>query len=218
MANVKVAPSILSADFSNLGEVVNSLKDAGADLVHCDIMDGVFVPNITFGPKMVKDIRKYTKLNLDVHLMIIDPTLYIDTFIEAGADMLSIHVESKGNTIENLKKIKERKCKAGIVYNPDTSLDGIEKYFDHIDFVLLMSVNPGFSGQGYIEKVTDKVKKLKQIIIKSGKKIEIEIDGGINEKTYKDAILAGVDIVIAGNYLFSGDMKEKIQKIKSFNQ
>ncbi|MCL1901728.1 MAG: ribulose-phosphate 3-epimerase, partial [Firmicutes bacterium] len=193
-------------------------KDAGADLVHCDIMDGVFVPNITFGPKMVKDIRKYTKLNLDVHLMIIDPTLYIDTFIEAGADMLSIHVESKGNTIENLKKIKERKCKAGIVYNPDTSLDGIEKYFDHIDFVLLMSVNPGFSGQGYIEKVTDKVKKLKQIIIKSGKKIEIEIDGGINEKTYKDAILAGVDIVIAGNYLFSGDMKEKIQKIKSFNQ
>jgi len=214
MANAKIAPSILSADFANLGEAVSSLKDAGADLVHCDVMDGVFVPNITFGPKMVKDIRKFTKLILDVHLMIIDPTMYIVPFIEAGADMLSIHVESSGDTIENLKKIRAKKCKAGIVYNPETPLSGIEKYFDYIDFVLLMSVNPGFGGQSYIESVTDKIRKLKEIIIKSGKKIEIEIDGGINEKTYKKAISAGVDILIAGNYLFSGDMKNKITAMR----
>lgn len=218
MANVKIAPSILSADFANLGKVVSSLKNDGADMIHCDVMDGVFVPNITFGPKMINDIKKYTKLELDVHLMIIDPTFYIDPFIDAGAGMLSIHVESKGNTLENLKRIRARKCKAGIVYNPETPLDGIEKYLKDIDFVLLMSVNPGFGGQNYIENVTDKVKKLKQIIAKHGKKIEIEIDGGINEKTYKGAISAGVDIIVAGNYLFTGSMCGKIKKMKSFNQ
>jgi len=216
MANVKIAPSILAADFANLGQVVSSLKGAGADLIHCDVMDGVFVPNITFGPKMIKDIHKHTELMLDVHLMIINPTSYIDIFIDAGAKMLSIHVESKGNTLENLKRIKKRGCKAGIVYNPKTPIDGIEKFLDHIDFVLLMSVNPGFGGQSYIDSVTDKVKQVKQLIVKSGKKIDIEIDGGINEKTYKEAISAGADIIITGNYLFSGDMSNKIKAMKGY--
>ena len=216
-ANIKIAPSILSADFSRMGEEVQSLEQCGADIVHCDVMDGVFVPNITFGIKMVADIRKRTSLPLDCHLMIVEPEKYVRKFAEAGADFITVHYEAcREKTPEVLSLIKECGVKCGLAINPDANVNDILPFVNACDMVLVMSVFPGFGGQKFIESVLENVKTIKNHIEKLGKDILIEIDGGINLSTYKKAIAAGVDVLVAGNAVFSAaDRAETIRLLKT---
>lgn len=215
-AKIKIAPSILSADFSKLGDEIKNLEKAGADMIHCDIMDGVFVPNITFGQKVIKDINKITSLMLDVHLMIMDPFKYVESFIDAGAGMITFHVESESDIINTLKLIKRHKCKCGIVYNPMTEITGIEKYLEYIDIVLLMSVNPGFAGQNFIPSVLKKVDVIRNIIENSKLNIDLEIDGGVNEDNIVKIKEAGANVIVAASYLFnSKNMKKAINTLRT---
>lgn len=200
---IKIAPSILSADFSRMGEEVKSLEAQGADLVHCDVMDGVFVNNITFGIKMVEDIRKHTSLPLDCHLMIVHPEKYAERFVRAGADIVTIHYEAcKENLKETLSLIKNAGAKCGVVINPDTPVSAIEDVILLCDTVLVMSVFPGFGGQAFISDVLEKVKRIREIIDESGKDIDLEIDGGINAETVKLAKSAGANVIVAGSAIF----------------
>jgi len=208
---VKIAPSILSADFSRLGEEIKKVEKH-VDMLHVDVMDGHFVPNITFGPPMVASIRKITKLPLDVHLMISEPEKYIDAFAEAGADMISVHVETVKNLKSAIRQIKNLGVKAAAVLNPETSLDTLEN-IEELDMVLLMTVSPGFGGQKFIESVLPKIRGLRELIDKKGLKTEIEIDGGINRDTAKLAVSAGADILVAGSYIY--DSKDHISAIKA---
>ena len=212
-SNIKIAPSILSADFSKMGEEVKMLEKSGADLIHCDVMDGVFVKNISFGPKMVKDIRKYTVLPLDCHLMIVNPEKYVGVFADSGADIITVHYETCGdNLINTLKLIKSYNVKCGAVINPDTSADKLEEALEYCDMVLLMSVFPGFGGQKFIDSVYDKLSILKEMIKKTGKKIDLEVDGGINLETAATAIEKGANVLVAGNTVFSScDIKQTMQ-------
>lgn len=215
-AKIKIAPSILSADFSKLGDEIKNLEKAGADMIHCDIMDGVFVPNITFGQKVIKDINKITSLMLDVHLMIMDPFKYVESFIDAGAGMITFHVESESDIINTLKLIKRHKCKCGIVYNPMTEITGIEKYLEYVDIVLLMSVNPGFAGQNFIPSVLKKVDVIRNIIENSKLNIDLEIDGGVNEDNIVKIKEAGANVIVAASYLFnSKNMKKAINTLRT---
>ena len=219
MVKIKVAPSILSADFSKLGAEVKMLEQAGADFIHCDIMDGVFVNNITFGPKMIEDIKAHTNLMLDAHLMIVDPEKYAEKFIDAGAGMVTIHAEADCNIMHTLDIIKKRGCKAGIVYNPMTEITevtAIERYLEHIDTVLLMTVNPGFAGQQFIYSVLKKIDVVHNIIEKSGKQIDLEVDGGINEETVLRVKEAGANVIVVGSYLFnSKNIKKTIDYVRN---
>lgn len=211
----QVAPSILSSDFAKLGEEVSNICKYDIDLIHCDVMDGVFVPNITFGIKAIKDIKKYSTKPLDVHLMIIDPSKYIKDFAEAGADYISIHTEAKCDVLKTLKDIRKLKCKAGLVINPETSLDEALDYLPVCDLVLVMSVHPGFGGQSFIEETLEKVRELKRIKNENGYKYLIEIDGGINEETAPKALKAGAEIIVAGNAIFNSKNKEEtIKKLR----
>jgi ribulose-phosphate 3-epimerase len=210
---VKVAPSILSADFRRLGNEIKKVESAGADLIHIDIMDGHFVPNITIGPVVVKYIRRATKLPLDVHLMIEHPEKYIDDFIQAGSDMITVHIETTSKRgIRNLKtKLAKANLKLGISLNPDTPLSKIEGLLDLADFVLVMSVFPGFSGQKFIPSVLPKIKKLRSIF--GG---DISVDGGINHKTAAALIKAGANILAAGSYIFGAkNAKLAIERIRN---
>ena len=187
---IKVSPSILSADFTDIRSAVRMMEKAGADYIHCDVMDGMFVPNITFGQPMVKAINKITDMILDVHLMIVKPERYIDEFIDAGADILTVHAESTEHLCRALQAIKARGAKAGVSLNPHTPLEVLDYVYDYVDMVLLMSVNPGFGGQKLIPSALDKARNLKEIIVKKGLDIDIEMDGGIyveNAKTVTDA-------------------------------
>ena len=218
MSSIKISPSILSADFSKLGLEVSSLEKAGADLIHIDVMDGHFVPNITIGPDIIKSLRKFSKLPFDVHLMINPVDKYIKNFSDAGADIITLHPEATPNLATSIQKIKSLGKKAGVSLNPNTGTDKIEKLLSEIDIVLIMSVHPGFAGQKFIEHTLKKVKYLKTKIKEKNLKTEIEIDGGINFETAKLAIDAGVDILVSGTTIFKsnkGDLEKNIKLLKS---
>jgi len=212
---IKIAPSILSADFSILGEEVKNLDMAGADYIHIDVMDGHFVPNITFGPVVIKKIRKYTKLPFDVHLMISPVEKYIKNFADAGSDIITIHPEATDNIERCVRTIKSLGKKAGASLNPKTSISSIEKVIDTLDLILVMSVYPGFAGQSFMPEILSKVKELRKIINAKGLKTDLEIDGGINFETGALAIKAGADVLVSGTTIFSGkSLKDNIQKLR----
>jgi ribulose-phosphate 3-epimerase len=212
---VKIAPSILSADFAKLGAEVLDVEQGGADLIHVDVMDGHFVPNITIGPLIVEAIRPVTKLPLDVHLMIEDPDQYIEAFAKAGADYITVHVEATRHLHRTLHLIKSFGVKAGVVLNPATPVETIQHIIADIDMVLLMSVNPGFGGQKFIPEVLPKIKKVKELAAEKGAAIEIEIDGGVNPETAKLCIEAGATVLVAGSAVYNQeDRKKAIELIR----
>lgn len=200
---IKIAPSILSADFSKLAEEIKDVEQAGADYIHVDVMDGHFVPNITFGQLIVEAIRPVTKLPLDVHLMIQHPDQYIETFAKAGADYITVHVEACPHLHRTIHLIKSFGVKAGVVLNPSTPVETIKHIIDDVDMVLLMSVNPGFGGQNFIPNVIEKIKQVKEMAISKNLSVEIEVDGGVNNETAKHCIEAGADVLVAGSAVFS---------------
>ena len=218
MSSIKISPSILSADFGKLGNEIQDLEKAGADLIHIDVMDGHFVPNITIGPEVIKKLRKYTSLPFDVHLMISPVHDFIKNFSDAGADIITIHPEATIDLISSIKKIKSYKKKVGISLNPETLVDKVLSVLDIIDLVLVMSVNPGFGGQKFIENSIDKIKLLRKEIDEKKLKVQIEIDGGINFQNSKKAKKAGVDILVSGTTIFEeneGNLKKNIQLLKT---
>jgi len=215
---VKIAPSILAADLASLKKEIGRVKEAGADLIHIDIMDGVFAPNITFGPDTVRAIRKITELPLDVHLMINNPQKFVKPFLQAGSDILTVHIEASGNIEEAIRWIKEGKKKIGIAINPKTPLLAIEEFLEKVEMVTVMSVHPGFAGQIFIPAVIPKIRELKDLITKRNLKIEIEVDGGINTTTAPAVIKAGADILASGLGIFgSKDIKKTIEKLRTVN-
>lgn len=199
---IQIAPSILSADFAALGAEVRSVEEGGADWIHVDVMDGRFVPNITIGPLVVKALRKVTKLPLDVHLMIVEPERYIEEFAQAGADIISVHVEASPHLQRTLRRIRELGKKAGVVLNPHTPEEGLRYVLDDLDLILVMSVNPGFGGQSFLPQVLPKVEALRKMIDASGRAIDLEIDGGINAETVRSAVDAGARVLVAGSAVF----------------
>ena len=218
MSSIKISPSILSADFSKLGSEIKALEKAKADLIHIDVMDGHFVPNITIGPEVIKQLRKYTSLPFDVHLMIAPVDNFIKSFADAGADIITIHPEATTDLASSIKKIKSFNKKAGISLNPETSIDKVLPVLSLIDLVLVMSVNPGFGGQKFMPETLEKVKVLRKEIDKKKLKTQIEIDGGINIENSKTAIKAGVDIIVSGTTIFKendGDLKKNIQLLRT---
>ena len=217
MKKVQIAPSILSADFSKMGEEILSLEKSGADIVHCDVMDGVFVNNITFGIKMIEDIRKLTTLPLDCHLMIVNPEKYVERFAKAGADYITVHYEAcKDNLEEVLTLIKSTGVKCGAVINPDTPVEKIADVLPLCDMVLVMSVFPGFGGQKFIPECLDKLRALRGLIDGLGKEILLEIDGGVHAGNVEEIKAAGADVIVAGSAVFNAENRaEMIAKLKA---
>jgi len=212
----KVSVSILSADMTRLAEVIRGLENAGADMLHFDVMDGVFVDNISFGAPLLDAANKCTDMIMDVHLMIVNPYKYIEQFVNAGADIITFHIESESSTRETIDKIHSMGIKAGLSIRPNTPIDMLVPYLDTLDMVLIMSVEPGFGGQEFIEDSLQKVRELKQIIKNSGRQIDIQIDGGINASTAKLAVEAGVNVLVSGSYLFNSDnMWNAITELKN---
>ena len=199
---IKIAPSILAADITKLGEEVLNIEKGGADLLHIDIMDGHFVPNLSFGPSVVSALKKISGLVLDVHLMLSEPIKYIDAFAEAGADIITVHVEAESDTDECIKKIHFHGIKAGIVFNPDTEIESYAGYLNMVEMALVMSVYPGFGGQKFIERVLPKVSRIREIM---GNDFDIEIDGGINDVNAADAKKAGANVLVAGSAVFGAE-------------
>lgn len=211
MRKIKIAPSILSADFSKMGEEVRSLEASGADLVHCDVMDGVFVNNITFGIKMIEDLRKVTTLPLDCHLMIVQPEKYVERFAKAGADIVTVHYEAcKENLKETLGLIKSAGAKCGVVINPDTPVSAIESVIPSCNMVLLMSVFPGFGGQKFIPETLEKLRLVRKIIDESGNNVDLEIDGGVCAENAAQIKAAGANVLVAGSAVFKAKDRAKI--------
>ncbi len=201
MSKVKIAPSILSADFSKLGEEVTAIDKAGADYIHIDVMDGHFVPNLTFGAPVVKSIRKVTKKPFDVHLMIAPVDPLIDDFVDAGADIITAHVEAGPHLHRTLQHIKAKGIKAGVSLNPHTPIENIVHVMDMIDLILIMTVNPGFGGQSFIP-LLDKISEARRMINETGRDIDLEVDGGINNNTAQDVVNAGANVLVAGTAIF----------------
>ncbi len=218
MKKIQISPSILSADFSNLEKDIKKLETAGADMIHVDVMDGHFVPNITIGPPVIKALRNKTSLPFDVHLMISPVHKYIKDFANAGADIITIHPEATPNLQESIDEIKSFKKKVGISLNPDTKIDIVENYLDKVDLILIMSVYPGFGGQKFISDVLEKIKNLKNLKDKKKLNFDIEVDGGINFSNFKSVIDAGANVLVSGTTIFkenNGDIKKNIDFLKS---
>jgi ribulose-phosphate 3-epimerase len=217
MKKIKISPSILSADFSQLGNEIKRLEEGGADMIHVDVMDGHFVPNLTIGPPVIKALRKQCSIKFDVHLMISPVHKFIKAYADAGADIITIHPEATKNLDESISKIKSLNKKVGVSLNPESKLDLITNYLEKIDLVLIMSVNPGFGGQKFMPEVLDKVKQLKEIKSKKNMNFDIEIDGGINFDNCQSAIDAGANILVSGTTVFksnNGDIKKNINLLK----
>ncbi len=217
MKNIQISPSILSADFSQLGTEIKRLEEGGADMIHVDVMDGHFVPNLTIGPPVIKALREHCSLKFDVHLMISPVHKYIKAYADAGADIITIHPEATQNLEESIKMIKDLKKKVGVSLNPGSKIELITEYLDKIDLVLIMSVNPGFGGQKFMPEVLDKIKQLKKIQQEKNFTFDIEIDGGINFENSKIAIEAGANILVSGTTVFKsndGDIKKNIDLLK----
>ena len=218
MKKIQISPSILSADFSQLGKEIKKLEDAGADMIHVDVMDGHFVPNLTIGPPVIKALKKNSLLPFDVHLMISPVHKYIESYANAGADIITIHPEATNDLLGSINKIREFKKKVGVSLNPETKIEIIMEHLDQIDLILIMSVNPGFGGQKFMPEVLNKVKKLDEIRKNLKLNFVIEIDGGINFENSKLAIESGVDILVSGTTIFknnNGDIKKNIDLLRS---
>jgi len=218
MKKIKISPSILSADFGQLGNEVKRLESGGADMIHVDVMDGHFVPNLTIGPPVIKNLKKYTKLPFDVHLMISPVHKYIKDYAEAGADIITIHPEATDNLNESVNLIKKLNKKVGVSLNPDTDIDALIDEIANVDLILIMSVFPGFGGQKFIPEIIDKIKKLKKIKEEKNYNFEIEVDGSINFSNSKEVLGAGANILVSGTTIFkenNGDIKKNIEKLKS---
>ncbi|MDB2680525.1 ribulose-phosphate 3-epimerase [Candidatus Pelagibacter bacterium] len=217
MKKIQISPSILSADFSQLGNEIKRLEEGGADMIHVDVMDGHFVPNLTIGPPVIKALRKQCSIKFDVHLMISPVHKYIEAYSDAGADIITIHPEATDNLDESILKIKSLNKKVGVSLNPETKIDLIIDYLEKIDLVLIMSVNPGFGGQKFMPEVLDKINELKKIQSKNNLNFDIEIDGGINFDNCQSAIEAGANILVSGTTVFksnNGDIKKNINLLK----
>ena len=217
MKIIQISPSILSADFSQLGTEIKRLEEGGADMIHVDVMDGHFVPNLTIGPPVIKALRKHCSLKFDVHLMISPVHKYIEAYADAGADIITIHPEATQNLKESIKTIKDLKKKVGVSLNPESKIELITEFLDQIDLVLILSVNPGFGGQKFMPEVLNKIKQLKKIQQEKKLNFDIEIDGGINFENCKIAIDAGANILVSGTTVFKsndGDIKKNIDLLK----
>lgn len=216
MASPIIAPSILASDFANLEREIKMLNESEADWIHVDIMDGVFVPNISFGIPVTEAVNRHARKPLDVHLMIVQPERYVEAFRKAGAEIISVHVEACNHLHRNIQQIKALGCKAGVAINPHTSIVELENIIQDIDLICLMSVNPGFGGQKFIENTYRKVSNLKEMIVKSGSQALIEIDGGVNQQNARRLLDAGADVLVAGNFVFSAnDPKQTIRDLKA---
>ena len=218
MKKIQISPSILSADFSQLGNEIKRLEKGGADMIHVDVMDGHFVPNLTIGPPVIKTLRSFTKIPFDVHLMIKPVHKYIKSYAEAGADIITIHPEATDSLINSIKHIKELGKKVGVSLNPETKTNIVEEFLTEIDLILIMSVHPGFGGQKFIPEVLNKIKEMKNIKLKKNLKFDIEVDGGIDFNNSKSVVEAGANILVSGTTIFksnNGDIKKNIDILRS---